>query len=343
MSVRAWLNTLSTTSHTLPIVILYVTEGCNLKCRMCSYRNPLPNELTFSEIETLAQTLHEYGLRHIVYSGGEPLLRRDFPLICKSFSRFPVKQTLLTNGLLLEKRLAEIHSSLTEIVVSLDGATAEVHDAIRGVDSFERILEGVRRAVSLPGKHSVSIRCVIQKQNFREIEAMVNLAKALRVHRISFLAVDVLSDSFGRTGAGAQVPNDLLMLDSKETAMFRELVEKVIVEHGPDFESKFISESPEKLRHLVNYFGALNGMNNFPRNICNAPMLSAVITSDGDVQPCFFLPAFGNIHEKRLVEAMNSPEAKFIREEVEKYSLDRCKTCVCTLYARPLNALRNRF
>ena len=343
MNIRAWLNTLSTTTHTLPIVILYVTEGCNLKCRMCSYRNPLPNELTLSEIETLAQTLHEYGLRHIVYSGGEPLMRSDFPLICKTFGRFPVKQTVLTNGLLLEKRLEDIHSTLTEIVVSLDGATAEVHNAIRGVDSFDRILEGIRKAVSLSGEHSVSIRCVIQKQNFRELGAIVNLARKLHVHRISFLAVDVLSDSFGRTGAGALIPNDLIMLDAKETAMFREFVEQVIVEHAHDFESRFISESPEKLRHLANYFGALNGMNDFPRNMCNAPMVSAVITSSGDVQPCFFLPAFGNIRERRLDEVMNSPEAKFTREQVEKYSLDRCKTCVCTLYTRPQNALRNRF
>src|SRR5437867_1285405 len=100
MNVKAFLNTISNTARTLPIVILYVTEGCNLKCITCSYRQPLPNELTFHEIKELAGQLKEFGLKHIVYSGGEPLVRSDFAKICELFSKFGVKQTLHTNGLL---------------------------------------------------------------------------------------------------------------------------------------------------------------------------------------------------------------------------------------------------
>src|SRR5207302_8258574 len=130
MNFKAWLNTLAASSHTLPIVILYVTEGCNLRCCMCSYRKARPDELSIIEIERLACTLADYGLRHIVFSGGEPLLRRDFPAICKIFSQYGVQETLLTNGLLLDKRLHEIRTFLTEIIVSLDGATAGTHDTI---------------------------------------------------------------------------------------------------------------------------------------------------------------------------------------------------------------------
>ncbi|MBI3363666.1 MAG: radical SAM protein [Ignavibacteriae bacterium] len=343
MNVRAWLNTISTTSQTLPIVILYVTEGCNLKCSMCFYRNPLPNELTLSEIETLARSLHDYGLRHIVYSGGEPLMRCDFSLICKAFGRYRVKQTLLTNGLLLEKRLADICSYLSEVIVSLDGPTADVHNAIRGVDSFDCIVQGIRQAVSLLGNNKVSIRCVVQKQNFRELGTIVDLARSLGVQRISFLAVDVLSDSFGRTGSEAITPDRMSMLDEQEADEFSDMVEQLIADHTADFESSFISESPAKLRHLVQYFKALNGKCDFPRNVCNAPMVSAVITSTGDVQPCFFLPGFGNIHEKRLDELMKLPEAQFTREQVKHYSLERCKTCVCTLNIQPTQALLNKF
>lgn len=101
MNFSAFLNTLATHNYALPIVILYVTAGCNLRCIMCSYRDPLPNELTLDEIRKLALELSTYGLRHIVYSGGEPLTRRDFPAICELFQRSNVRQSLLTNGLLL--------------------------------------------------------------------------------------------------------------------------------------------------------------------------------------------------------------------------------------------------
>ena len=342
MNIRAWLNILSTGSYTLPIVTLYVTEGCNLKCVMCSYRDSLPNELSLLEIENLASRLHEYGLRHIVYSGGEPLTRRDFPLICKIFSRFGVKQTLLTNGLLLEKRLDEIQNYCTEIIISLDGATADVHNGIRGVDSFDLILRGIRKAVSMAGTFSVSTRCVIQKKNFREIGEIVDLAKSLSVHRVSFLAADVFSGSFGRKASG--VPSlHAIALDDEETEQFRILVEQLITEHPADFEKHFISESPEKLRHIVNYFKALNGKHDFPRTTCNAPMTSAVITATGEILPCFFLPSWSNIHEHRVDEVLQSFEAQLTREQVKSYSLERCKTCVCTLNIRPVDALLDKF
>ncbi len=343
MNIRAWLNTVSTASHTVPIVILYVTEGCNLKCRMCFYRNPLPNELTLSEIETLSQSLHSYGLRHIVYSGGEPLLRRDFPLVCKAFSKYRVKQTLLTNGLLLEKRLPDIASYLHELIVSLDGPTAAAHNAIRGVDSFDGIVQGIRKAVATLGKSKVSLRCVLQKQNFRELANMVTLAKSLDVGRISFLAVDVLSESFGRTGSPTTAPDRTIMLDESEANEFNDIVERLIVDHAQGFSSGLISESPAKLRHIAQYFKALNGMCGFPRNVCNAPMVSAVITSTGEVKPCFFLPEFGNIHEQRVDELLQRPEARFVREQVKQYSLERCKTCVCTLNMQPVQAFLNKF
>src|SRR5258706_13493155 len=105
MNIKAFLNTVSDRAKTLPIVILYVTEECNLKCITCSYRNAMPGELTLDEIKSLAAELKNLGLRHIVYSGGEPLLRRDFPEICEAFASPGVKQSMLTNGLLLEKRI----------------------------------------------------------------------------------------------------------------------------------------------------------------------------------------------------------------------------------------------
>ena len=343
MNVSAWLNTLSTAARTLPIIVLYVTEGCNLRCRMCSYRNPLPNELSLPEIRNLARALGTLGLRHIVYSGGEPLLRRDFPEICGIFREAAAKQTLLTNGLLLDKRFDEIRSYLTEIIVSLDGARAGTHDEIRGVNSFDQIVEGIRNATRNPAGRTVSIRTVVHRGNFREIIEMVHLARSLGVDRVSFLSADILSGSFGRERAGKAAPDNSVVLNEEEVREFRLLVGTMAASCAGEFETGFISESPAKMYHLVEYYEALLGKRPFPRNRCNAPMVSAVVTSEGDIHPCFFLPSFGSIRKQPLNVLINSDDIVRTRSEVRAYTLERCRTCVCTLNVRPWSALLDRF
>ncbi|MEO6693341.1 MAG: radical SAM protein, partial [Saprospiraceae bacterium] len=173
LNFPAFLNTISFASRTLPIVILYVTEGCNLKCISCSYREALPNEFTFGEIKTLAEQLNNFGLKHIVFSGGEPLLRRDFKQICELFVNN--KKTLLTNGLLLEKKSDDFQNTFDEIIVSIDGANAETHNKIRGIISFDIILKGIKKTLQTNLKQNISIRTVIQKNNFSELPAFIEL------------------------------------------------------------------------------------------------------------------------------------------------------------------------
>jgi MoaA/NifB/PqqE/SkfB family radical SAM enzyme len=343
MNIAAFLNTLTTSAHTLPLVILYVTEGCNLRCITCSYRNPLPGELTLEEINSLARRLKEFGLRHVVYSGGEPLMRRDFPAICEMVGALGVNQTLLTNGLLLERRLEEVRGRFKEIIVSVDGPRADVHDSIRGVESFERIVRGIRAALASADRCPVSIRTVVQKRNFHTLEAMIDLAEELGVTRISFLAADVLSASFGRDSRGPVVANDAIMLSPDEAGEFRQLVERLVREKQRAFLSGFISESPGRMLHLVQYFEALANGSPFPATLCNAPNVSAVITSTGDIQPCFFLPPYGNVRSSPPDVLFNTPDIRRTRRQVRANSLDRCKTCVCTLHVHPHAALFDRF
>lgn len=301
----------------------------------------MPNELTFEELKNLAGQLKEFGLKHIVFSGGEPLLRRDFKQICELFSG--ARKTLLTNGLLLEKRIDEFQNIFDEIIVSIDGADAETHNKIRGIKSFEIISEGIKKTLANNLNQIISIRTVIQKNNFRSLPAFIELAKSLGVARISFLAADVLSDAYGRDNRGAVSPNSELTLTQDETIEFRKIIKEVIVKYKNDFDSKFISESPDKLFHLVDYYEALLGVKPFPKNICNAPMVSAVITSKGDVHPCFFLPKQGNVRSEKLRRTLNTQPYKNIRQKVKSYDMERCKTCVCTLYVSSQNALRNNF
>lgn len=343
MNYKAFLNTISATAHSLPIIILYVTEGCNLRCATCSYRDALPGELTLDEIEKLARELASFGLKHIVYSGGEPLFRRDFPQICGIFKQTGVKQTILTNGLLLEKKIDDIVGYFTEIIVSIDGANAGTHNSIRGINSFDQILKGIKRTKEVHGFKNISIRSVIQKKNFRQFPDMIELAKSTGVNRISFLSADVFSDSFGRDTRGYVEKNENILLDKAEAAEFRKIIENSVIKYKNEFDNKFISESPAKIYRILEYYEACIGLRDYPRNICNAPMVSAVITSTGDILPCYFLPSYGNIRKSPVSQLLNSDSIKTTRKQVKDYVLDRCKQCVCTLNISSKNALLNKF
>jgi MoaA/NifB/PqqE/SkfB family radical SAM enzyme len=337
------MNSISDRAFTLPVVILYVTEGCNLQCISCSYRERLPDELTLEEISDLARTLRAFGLRRIVYSGGEPLMRRDFPEICATFGRQNVTQSLLTNGFLLEKRFPEIRNHLSEIIVSVDGPDATTHNGIRGIDSFDRIVNGIKHVRSHSARPSIAIRTVVQRSNFNRMTELVRFAKQVGADRISFLAADVLSDSFGRATRGEVVPAGELQLTTDETLAFRESVNRMVQECRVEFATGFISDSPERMFHIVQYFEALAGGGMFPRNLCNAPMVSAVITSTGDLHPCYFLPSYGNVRSGEAAALLNDGAIRSTRRDVRRYKPERCKTCVCTLHKGPLTALRDVF
>jgi len=343
LNVPAFFNTVTRAVRTLPVVILYVTEECNLQCITCSYRKALPGELSLDEIRDLAGKLHSLGLRHIAYSGGEPLMRRDFPSICETFRPFGVKQTLLTNGLLLEKRLPDISRYLSEIVVSLDGADSTTHDAIRGAVVFERILSGIRRAVREAHGIQISLRTVVQKKNFAQVHAIVELGHTLGVHHVSFLASDTMTDAFGRHGGEGTVPDPSVVLDEYEAAQFRQSLHQLISTHMEDFHSGFIAQSPASLLGIAQYYSALHGAGPFPRNKCNAPMVSGVITSHGAFKPCFFLPEMDNVRGSDPGRIIDSTVARSTRKAVRKCSLETCRRCVCTLHVSPVSALLDRF
>ncbi|HUI08828.1 MAG TPA: radical SAM protein [Bacteroidota bacterium] len=343
MSVGAFLNTLGTRCHALPVVILYVTEGCNLKCISCSYRAAPEGELTLGEIAALGRSLREAGLRHIVYSGGEPLTRRDFPDICALFAAPAERSTLLTNGLLLEKRFAEISPFLDEFIVSLDGADAATHDAIRGIASYDLIVRGLRRVADAGRGKDVAIRTVVQKRNFRSLPAMVSAAREIGAGRISFLAADVRSSGFGRLERGEAAPAGQLTLDPEESAELRRIVERMAVEFAAEFETRFIDQSPSRMLDIASYYEALNGSRPFPPTSCNAPMVSTVITSRGDVLPCYFLPPLGNVRRETLGALLGGEAARRTRRDVRSRRQPECATCVCTLRVGPAQALAGRF
>lgn len=321
----------------LPIVILYPHSRCNCRCMMCDiWRITTKREITPAEVGDWVGGFVPLGVRRVVLSGGEPLMHSDVWALCDVLRSAGIGITILTTGLLLEKRAAKLVAYCDDIIISLDGPES-VHDLIRNVrGAYQRIAEGVRAVRSADPAVAISGRCTVQRANYRHLRDTVRAARDLGLERISFLAVDVSTDAFNRPGGWEANrardvlpgPDDLPILEAELRALE--------ADHGPDFADGFIAEPPEKLRRrLYQYFAAHLGHGEFPGNDCNAPWVSTVIEVDGTVRPCFFQPALGNIREAGSLDVvLNAPSAQAWRRDLDTQRDPICRKCVCSLSLR---------
>jgi Fe-coproporphyrin III synthase len=315
----------------LSLVTLYLTERCNSRCVTCDYWRHGRADMNLAAVERLLPSLEQLETQVVLLSGGEPLLNPDWERIARALRDAGLKVWLLTSGLSLAKharRAAEVFDAIT---VSLDGTDPPTYQAIRGLDAFDKVCEGIRAAA----RHGVApgVRVTVQRANFRQLPAFVSLAKELGARQVSFLAVDVANPhAFGRTdGFGS----DLALL-AEELPVLDELLGVMDRDCAAEFRSGFIAESPAKLRRILQYFSALHGKASYPLVRCNAPEFSAVIGATGQVQPCFFIsgPPDAGVD---LSLALNSEPMAKLRATIRAGERSECKTCVCSMWRDPKN------
>jgi MoaA/NifB/PqqE/SkfB family radical SAM enzyme len=289
-------------------------------------------EITPSDLEEQFTSFRKLGVRWVVFSGGEPQLNEKWSYLARIVRSAGSRVTLLTAGLLLKSQAQVVVDSVDDVIVSLDGPPA-VHNKIRRIpDAFEQLSEGVKALRQVRPDLPVRARCTVHKVNHRALRAVVQSAKEIGLTSISFLAADLTSSAFNRPEGWLPDRVSRVALMSEEVDELAAEVERLIEEHYADLESGFVVETPGKLRRIVQHFRAHVGQaeNVAPR--CNAPWVSAVIESSGDVRPCFFHPALGNIHRQALPDIINSPEALHFRSNLDVARNEICKRCVCSLY-----------
>ena len=334
----------------LPILILYPHSRCNCRCLMCDiWRSTTRDELAPEDVARWLLDARSLGIKRVLLSGGEALMHSRFSALCAVLRDQGIGITLLSTGLLLKRHAADVVRSCDEVVVSLDGPAA-IHNTIRAVPrAFERLRDGVAalRAASTASGNPVCVsgRCAVHRENFRHLRHTVATAHAIGLERISFLAADVTSTAFNRPDGWDETRTGQIALDAEQLPDLAAEIDALEGEYAGDFESGYIAESPQKLRHrLHQYYAALLGQATFQPNTCNAPWVSSVIEADGTVRPCFFQPSLGNIasaspnditqHGSALAAVLNSPHAIAWRRGLDTNRNDICKRCVCTLTLR---------
>jgi MoaA/NifB/PqqE/SkfB family radical SAM enzyme len=317
----------------LPLATLYLTERCNSRCVTCDYWRHGRVDISLATVEGLLPGFEELGTEVVVLSGGEPLIHPEWSSIAELLHGRGIELWLLTSGLSLAKHAARAARDFKNITVSLDGADPETYAAIRGVDAFDKVCEGIRRASSLGS--AVSLRVTLQRANYRQLPRFVALARELKVLKVSFLAVDVASPhAFGRN---ENFVSDLA-LGAPDLILFEDILRQLEVDEADAFATSLIAESPAKLRRILQYFAAVQGGGPYPQVRCNAPEFSAVIGASGQVQPCFFItgpappPVSHAAPQHDLKSVLNSEPMTSLRSSIRAGARRECKTCVCTLY-----------
>jgi cyclic pyranopterin phosphate synthase len=203
-----------------------VTDRCNFRCQYCMPAEGLPwlerdDVLTFEEIVRLVALLVEMGVHDVRLTGGEPLVRRDFPTLAAMLAAVPGVEDLsvTTNGYLLERDAEKlVRAGINRFNVSIDSLQRDRFFEMTRRDALPRVLRGLEALARFPEAHPIKVNAVAMR-GFTEDEA-VPFARFAREHPyevrfIEFMPLDadhswtpdsVLSGEEIRAAIGAVYP-----------------------------------------------------------------------------------------------------------------------------------------
>lgn len=338
-------NLFSNKLRTLPLMVLYLTDGCNSKCAMCDIWQAPRRNMDMDLVDGLVESAQKLQTEMVLLSGGEAMQHPNWPVIAARFRAAGIKVWLLTNALLLKKQADQIIENIDAVTVSLDAATPDLYQQIRGVDALDLILEGMQiiSASGIP----VTTRTTVMQINYHQMSEIVDVALKAGAQSVSFLAVDTINPyAFGPRFTNEETialtaKNPFGGLTPEDLPKFHTILDELEQAYASHFAEGRIEESPAKLRRLYNYFAEPHGSAKFQTPRCNAPHISTVINVDGSLQPCYFLPTWGNLETNNLVTMLNDDGARELRAEYRRGERSECQRCVCPLYRGPRALLRS--
>ncbi|KXA98729.1 hypothetical protein AKJ39_01065 [candidate division MSBL1 archaeon SCGC-AAA259J03] len=321
------------TSYCPFLVVWNFTNACNLNCKHC-YQNadrPTPDELTTEEALRAVDEMADAGLAYIAMSGGEPLIRSDFFDVVERIREREMGFSLATNGTMLtEGRIEKLEENdCLYVQISVDGRP-ETHNDLRGADSFEKTMEGVRNAVD--SDLTVGLAMTVTEENLSDVDWVID--------RTEDVGADMFMHyNFIPTGRGKEMAK--LDLNPHE----REELLKKLAKESENREIDLLSTAPQygrvcaegglettSLTHF-DTVGQEEGMSekiNFLAEFvggCGTGRLYWALQPNGDLTPCVFLPEkLGNIRKDDFLEVWkNHPFLKKIRKR--KNFEDNCGSC----------------
>jgi cyclic pyranopterin phosphate synthase len=178
-----------------------VTDRCNFRCQYCMPAEGLPwlersDILTFEEVERLVGLFVSMGVGDVRLTGGEPLVRRDFPRLVAMLSKIHDLNDLsvTTNGYLLERDAAAlVEAGVDRVNVSIDSLQRDKFFEMTRRDALPQVLRGLDALAAHPEVHPIKVNAVAMR-GFTEDEALrfADFARstAFQVRFIEFMPLD---------------------------------------------------------------------------------------------------------------------------------------------------------
>jgi radical SAM protein with 4Fe4S-binding SPASM domain len=238
MSEHNLLETLELAGLRAPkILTLAITGACNLSCSHCWVDAGVTASAAHVPTATLRRLLEEFaalGGQGVRLTGGEPLCHPDWLELLNLARNLDFSSlTLQTNGMMFDDAgvaaLRDLDFPGLVIQISLDGATAETHDAVRGAGAFDGVLQGIRRLVAAGLGPRVSLFFTEMRHNLEEIPALLQLAEQLAVGSLLTGTLVLCGRAGEASPLAAPEPDQYLRLLERFDAevKFRELYAKL--------------------------------------------------------------------------------------------------------------------
>jgi AdoMet-dependent heme synthase len=310
------------------MVYVEVTRRCNLQCRHCDIwmtqrhepdlaDREVPADRLVSELGALAPR----GLLAVDLFGGEPLLRSDLGRIIGGLTGRNLHVTVTTNGALLrrEKVIELRDAGLHQLLVSVDGPSASIHDGLRGVKgAWDKALAGLQEVGRIAtGQIRTGINTLVCRENLSILPDMVDLAGKLGVSQLRLLPYHQCYpfNEFQR--------NDELMFMPEDMQRLRHTIAEVITR-------------ARRYNLVTNGLSYLEGIPAWyegrPLPVrCQAGLTVCDINAYGDVFPCYTLAqSIGNIKTSSFLDLWNSPGM-----EAHRRASHNCHSCWQSCYIEP--------
>lgn len=172
-----------------------------MHCYSQSENKTYPEELTTDEAKIFIKDLAEFGAPVLLFSGGEPLLRKDIFELARLASDVGIRPVLSTNGTLItEETVTKLKTAgFSYVGISLDGI-GETNDKFRGAkNAFKAAVEGMQKCTE--GGVRVGLRFTVTKRNYKDVPEIFNFAEAENIPRMCFYHLVY-------AGRGSSIAND---------------------------------------------------------------------------------------------------------------------------------------
>lgn len=303
------------------ILQIFLSDLCNLHCVMCCNKTEERKQeysLDYKMVEKIILTNPQ--LLVIEWLGGEPTLYPHFEKLLDLAHEQKIKQVLVTNGSLLNKRIInKLIEYNVDVTISIDAPIKSLYEKIRIGGNFDKLKNNLKLFVKEKKKrqHSfdlLTVNYVVLKNNYKYILKMVDFIKQTGIKNI-FFESDITNGIYSVSNISEKDYKTFqkTLLNIKNNKKYNDM--KILIDES------FFTVEAEPIKN----FSAIK-----EENRCLVPWISCCIYSNGNVSNSMFCShVIGNIHNNDLEQIWNSKENIKIRKQIIKNSTKQiCDLCL---------------